>query len=192
MTTGQLIDYLIRRAPDACSRMRLERGDYAYKPGDNQPFVYLIETGIVKIGSLGPLGERVVYDVLQPGETFGDLDYLDDVEFFEFAQSATPALVVAVALPFFRHVIVNDPVVAGWFNETIVRRWHKAEMRLLHRAHEPVESRLRRLQEQYSQPVTDADGLLCTAFKLLSHQEMADLIGATRQTVSKKLKRISA
>lgn len=190
MTTDGLTDYLIRQSPKACSRKRLERGDYIYKPGEDEPFVYLIEKGIVKIGSLGPLGERVVYDVLQPGETFGNLDYIDEAEFFEFAQAATSLSVLTVELPFFRHIIINDPAVAEWFNETVVRRWHKAEMRLLHRAREPLDSRLIRLKDQYGQVVKDADAASHCAFVLLSHQEIADLVGATRQTVSKKLRHI--
>lgn len=188
MTLDDLTHYLIDRSPATCSWQRLERGEYVYKPGDDEPFIYLIGRGVVKIGSLGPQGERVVYDVLQPGETFGDLDYIDDVEFFEFAQAATSLSLFVVHLSFFRHVIIHDPVVAEWFNETMVRRWYKAERRLLHRAHEPVERRLMQLQQQYDQPVRDADGVNHQIFELLSHQEMADLIGATRQTVSKKLK----
>ncbi|AQG79522.1 Crp/Fnr family transcriptional regulator [Spirosoma montaniterrae] len=190
MTTDILTDYLITQSPKACLRKRLERGDYIYKPGDDAPYVYLLEKGVVKIGSLGPLGERVVYDVLRPGEVFGDLDYLDEVEFFEFAQAATSLSIVVVQLSFFRHIIIHDPVVAEWFNETIVRRWYKAEMRLLHRAHETVENRLYRLKEQHIQVVKDADGLAHQVLQLLSHQEIADLVGATRQTVSKKLRRM--
>lgn len=190
MTTDLLPDYLIGQSPGTSTRRRLERGDYVYKSGDNEPFIYLIEKGIVKIGSLGPLGERVIYDVLLPGETFGDLDYLDDAEFFEFAQAATSLSVVAVERPFFRYIIVHDPVVAEWFNKTIVRRWHKAEMRLLHRARETVERRLLQLKEHYRKAVNDADDVSHQVLGLLSHQEIADLIGATRQTVSKKLRAV--
>lgn len=192
MVTDLPPDHLLKLVPSACSRKRWERGDYIYKPGEEEPFVYLIEKGIVKIGSLGPFGERVVYDVLQPGETFGNLDYLDEVEFFEFAQPATSVSLIAIELAAFRYLIINDPTVAEWFNETIVRRWHKAETRLLQRAHETAERRIFRLKEQFNRQVNDADGITHTVFELLSHQDIADLVGATRQTVSKKLRNVDA
>lgn len=190
MTLASISDYFLDQVPDACTRCRVERGEYVYKVGDNQPLIYLIERGVVKTGSLGPQGERVVYDVLQPGETFGDLDYLDEVEFFEFAQAATSAVVLAVDRSVFRHRTVHDPVVAEWFGQAVVRRWYKAEVRLLQRARETVENRLLHLSRQYGTPVRDADHGLHLPFELLSHQEMADLVGATRQTVSKKLKQV--
>lgn len=47
---------------------RVDKGAYVYQPGDAQTHIHLIEAGVVKIGSYSPDGERVLYDVLQPGE----------------------------------------------------------------------------------------------------------------------------
>ncbi|WP_461095763.1 Crp/Fnr family transcriptional regulator [Spirosoma luteolum] len=179
------------RQQSAVTSMRVAAGQFLYKPTDESPFIFLIDTGAVKIGSLGPLGERVTYDLLLPGETFGNLHYLDSdgVEFFEFAQAATAASLLAVELAYFRHIIIHDPVVAEWFNRVVVRRWCKAETRLLHMAHADTDTRLQALQRAYNQSITDADGRVHNALRLLSYQEMADLTGTTRQTVSKKLNR---
>lgn len=168
---------------------RFDKGTYVYQPGDAQTHIYLIESGVVKIGSYSPNGDLVIYDVLQPGEFFGNLNYLSTItEFFEFARTMTSVTVLSVELAFFKHSIVHDPVASAWFNENVVRRWWKAETRLLAMARGSIETRLENLRHEYDKLVRDSDGRPHNVFDLLSHQNIADLTGATRQTVSKKLK----
>jgi len=171
-------------------KQQFEQNTLVYQPGDPQTHIRLIGKGAVKIGSYSPEGDRVVYDVLQPGEFFGDLSYLDtdNVEFFEFARTITSATVLSVALPFFRHVIVHDPIMSDWFNQQVVRRWWKAETRLLYMTRNDVDARLENLRKEYTKPVPDSQNRLHCVFDLLSHQTLADLTGTTRQTISRKLK----
>ena len=160
-----------------------------YQPGDEQTHIHLVEKGVVKIGSYSPDGEQVVYDVLQPGEFFGDLHYLDNgVEFFEFAKAITSVAVLSIALPFFKRMVVHDPVLSNWFNSCVVRRWWKAETRLLHMTRGDIEARLDNLRREYDKPVRDSEDRFHNIVSLLSHQTIADLTGTTRQTVSRKRK----
>ncbi|MEZ0482969.1 Crp/Fnr family transcriptional regulator [Fibrella aquatica] len=183
-----LIDQLLDHCAHSWTRQYLEVGEYVYQPADVDANIYLIEKGLVKIGSLGTLGERVLYDLLQPGELFGDLNYLDEAEFFEFAQAATSLSVLAIDRRAFRQAVRIDPVLADWFQQTLVRRWHRAEVKLFQRSSEPVECRIRHLEQQYSSSIADAHNRLFRPFDQLSLQEIGDLVGATRQTVSRKVK----
>ncbi len=190
MASPSLYEYLLNH-PDQNSLeiKKFDKGTYIYEPGDNQSRIYLIERGVVKIGSYSTDGERVIYDVLQPGETFGDLDYLDGgIEFFEFARAVTSVTALAIDLAFFKHIILHDVVASEWFNVAIVRRWWKAETRLLHMTRGNIDARLDNLRRQYQNVIVDNEGHLHHPFDLLSHQDLADLTGSTRQTVSKKLR----
>jgi CRP-like cAMP-binding protein len=188
MSVSTITSALLDRCPQACARHQLEPGRFVYQPADVDTTIYLLEKGLVKIGSLGAMGERVLYDLLQPGELFGDLDYLDEAEFFEFAQAATPLSILAIHRPTFRHAVVHDPGLAAWFQETLVRRWHRAETRLLHRSSESVAERIDRLNRQYATPIPDAHNRLHHPLDRLSLQEIGDLVGTTRQTVSRTIK----
>lgn len=183
-----IIDTLLAQWPQACTRQYLEPGSYIYQPADVDTHLYLIEKGLVKIGSLGAVGERILYDLLQPGDLFGDLDYLDDAEFFEYAQAATPLSVLAIDRPMFRYAVMHHPLMADWFQQMLVRRWHRAETRLLHRSSESVDERIDRLDQQYATFVSDAHNRPHRPLDRLSLQEIGDLVGATRQTVSRKIK----
>lgn len=191
MQVSILLNHLQNQA-NAWQNVRFQtfvKGVYIYQPGDHQTHIHLIRQGVIKIGSYSPGGERVVYDVLQPGEFFGDLDYLDNgIEFFEFAKALTTVSVVSIELSFLKHIIVHDPVASEWFNNCVVRRWWKAETRLLHMTRGDIDVRLNNLRKEYDKPVRDSEGRMQTVFDLLSHQDLADLTGSTRQTISKKLK----
>lgn len=183
-------DWLSRvNAHGDVSVQKFGKGSYVYQPGDEQTHIHLIEKGIVKIGSYSPDGERVVYDVLQPGEFFGDLNYLGNgIEFFEFAKTITSVTVLSIALPFFRYAIVHDPALSEWFNSNVVRRWWKAETRLLHMTRGDIDARLDNLRRECDKSVYDSEGRQHNVFDRLSHQIIADLTGSTRQTISKKLR----
>ena len=191
MRAPSLYDYLLPNSGHTHVRIeKYEKGAYIYQPGDELPQIFLINKGAVKIGSYSNDGERVIYDVLQPGEIFGNLDYLNEggIEFFEFARAVTSVAVMAIDRDYFKHIIVHDPVASEWFNVAVVRRWWKAETRLLHMTRSDIEARLGVLRKEYDKPIIDNAGYRHNLFGLLSHQDLADLTGTTRQTISKKLK----
>jgi len=188
MPLHNAVQQLLDECSHSWSQQTIKPGDFVYQPADADTNLYLIHKGLVKIGSLGDWGQRVLYDLLQPGELFGDLDYLNEVVFFEYAQAATPVFVFAIDRPAFRHAVTHNPVLAQWFNETIVRRWHRTEIRLLHRNGLSVDDRIRHLQKQYTPLIRDANGQQQRPFDQLSYQEIGDLVGATRQTVSRKIR----
>ena len=191
MQAATVHNYLLSQAnaPENGRVQTFDKGVVVYQPGDEQTYIHLIEKGVVKIGSYSPDGERVVYDIRQPGEFFGDLQYLGNgVEFFEFAKAVTSVTVLSIALPFFKHGVVHDLVLSDWFNSSVIRRWWKAETRLLHMTRGNIEARLDNLRKEYDKTVCDGEGRPHNVFSLLSHQVIADLTGTTRQTISRKLK----
>lgn len=188
MSLSITIQQLLDKCTSDWSRRTVKAGDFLYAPGDVDTHVYLIEKGLIKIGSLGDWGQRILYDMLQPGELLGDLDYLDDTTFFEYAQAATSASLFAINRGAFRYAVSHTPSLANWFSEMVVRRWHRTEVRLLHRNGLSVEERIRHLQKQYSALISDASNQPQHPFSQLSYQDIGDLVGATRQTVSRKIR----
>jgi len=191
MSHPNTVQQLLAECPDKWTYKTFRPGDFIYQPDDVGTHLYLLEKGFVKIGSLGDYGQRVLYDLLQPGDLFGDLDYLDDVTFFEFAQATTSVALHAIDRSAFRYAVTHNPLLAGWFSELIVRRWYRAEVRLLHRSGSSVDERILQLEKQYARLTPDVDGQLHRPFDHLSYQDIGDLVGATRQTVSRKLQILS-
>jgi CRP/FNR family transcriptional regulator, cyclic AMP receptor protein len=70
-------DQLEPLAPAIRSRS-FARGSYVFHEGDPGTTFYVIHTGQVKIARLGRTGEEVVFAILLPGDTFGELALFDD------------------------------------------------------------------------------------------------------------------
>ena len=49
-----------------------------YLPGDPSRNVYLLKQGRVKIANTAPSGKEITFEILEPGEIFGELDVLED------------------------------------------------------------------------------------------------------------------
>lgn len=188
MPFSDAVQLLLDTCPHSWLEKTVQAGDFVYQPADVDTHVYLLVQGLIKIGSLGEWGQRVLYDFLQPGELFGDLDYLDEAVFFEYAQAATSVSLVTIDRAAFRYAVTHTPLLAEWFSQLVIRRWHRTEVRLLHRNGLAVDERIRHLQTQYSALITDASGQFRRPFDYLSFQEIGDLVGATRQTVSRKIR----
>lgn len=63
----------------AASRERRDpKGAFIFREGDPANAMFIVAGGQVKIGRIGQRGDEVVFTVVQPGETFGELALLED------------------------------------------------------------------------------------------------------------------
>ncbi len=166
----------------------LERGQYLYQPTDRQDTLYVVERGVLKVGSYSPRGKEVTYDVLTRGELVGNLQYLPDNTFSEFARALTSVLVVLHPVRTFKKLVQQDVHLAHEFHQMIIRRWCRAETRLFHIASLTPTQRVTKLLKQYPSPITDAEGRTHSVRNLLTQQDIANLCGLTRQTTARILK----
>jgi CRP-like cAMP-binding protein len=167
---------------------QVAEGDFIYNSTDTLHYMYEVVTGAVKIGTYTNDGEIMVYDVLGPGEFFGNLKYLNG-GFFEFSKAAVGCEIRCYELTFFKRIINEDPVLADWFHYYLVKRWCEAETRLVKMKSKKIEDKVNFLREKYATVVKTVDGKSLSIFNLLTKQELGDLIGVSRQTLSKALKK---
>lgn len=145
--------------------------------------VYIIRSGLVKIGGYGPQGDEVIYDLGYPGEFCGNLKYLGGGRFQEFVWALTPVRATSYDLRAFKRQLHTDQHFHDWFMRVMVMRWARTEARLFRISSMSPEDRLRVLLEEITIDGTDGR-------ELLSQIDLANLTGMTRQTVAKILARI--
>ena len=178
--------------PSVGETLVCERGDYLYLPTDRLKTLFLIDQGAIKVGSYSAKGQEVTYDVLTAGELVGNLHYLPNNTFSEFAKALTRVRVTTYPVRAFKQRVRQDIGLADRLQQMIVRRWCRAETRLFHIASLSGSQRVVRLLEQYPCQIADADGHRFALRDLLTQQDMADLCGITRQTTSRILKNIAS
>lgn len=190
-----LYDYLRDVCQDSLATNIQERVVNAqtilYQPPQRVTPIFEVVRGVVKVGSHSSKGEEVTHYVLKPGDFFGNLQYLN-VGFAEFAKTLTAVQLRAYNPSFFRTVTTQYPEVSEWFAKKLVGRWYQAEKQLFTVTGLNAQEKVARTLIQYEGIIEDAGGRKLLLRELLTLQDIADLTGMTRQTVSKVVKRIHA
>lgn len=185
-----LFEYLADHQVEGYSQVKsleAEKGTLLYQPPQRITPIYELVKGAVKIGTYSPQGEEICYDLLRPGDFFGNLQYLNG-QFSEFARTLTPVILRSYEQPFFKKITTHIPEISEWFSYKLVSRWCMAEDRLYAVRSMDAREKVQRIIKQFQGNLEDATGKNQLVFDLLTMQDLADLTGMTRQTVSKVIK----
>jgi len=184
-------DLFERLSPEEVARIEsrsrsrsFKRGGLIYLPSDRGDAVLLLTSGRVKIYHLTAEGKQALLAFVDPGELFGELALLDSGQREEFAEAMEDTSVVRIPREEIHRLIEAHPTVSVGVTRLMGLRRRRVERRLkslLFRSNrERLIHLLIELAEKYGRP--QADGLLIGI--KLSHQDLASMIGSTRETVT--------
>ena len=155
-----------------------------YLTGDPSRNVYLLKRGHVKIANTAPSGKEVTFDILEPGEVFGELDAMEDAPRSTSAETLDDALICVIPRKDFDQYLAMHPNMTIKLTKLIGLRLKKIQSRVEDLVFRDVPARLAHLLSELSKTegVADKQGIRLKV--KLTHQEMANLIGCSRETVS--------
>ncbi|MFT7631609.1 MAG: CRP/FNR family cyclic AMP-dependent transcriptional regulator [Mariniblastus sp.] len=167
------------------SRMRkLKRGEPVYLPHEQADGVILVAQGRVKICHATPDGKQSILGFIDAGEIFGELALLGTERRDEYVETTEKSTLVLLPKQALQHVIRKYPDLVLGVTKLIGVRRQRVEKRLrnlLFRSNrERVIHLLLELSEKYGVQTENEISLNIR----LSHQEMACIIGSTRETVT--------
>ena len=174
----------IRRMESASRMKKFKRGETVYLPADAADGVLLVVSGRIKICHVTPEGKQSILVFVEPGEVFGELALVDPTIRQEYAEATENAQIVLIPREEVQRCMRNQPDLTLGITKLIGTRRRRVERRLrnllFHSNRERLIYLLLELIEQYGQRV---EGGIELGIKL-SHQEMANIIGSTRETVT--------
>ena len=167
------------------SRMRkLKRGEPVYLPHEQADGVILVAQGRVKICHATPDGKQSILGFIDAGEIFGELSLLGGERRDEYAETTEKTTLVLLPKQALLQIIRKYPDIVLGVTKLIGMRRQRVEKRLrnlLFRSNrERVIHLLLELCEKYGEVADEGISLNIR----LSHQEMACIIGSTRETVT--------
>ncbi len=170
---------------EAQSQLRkLKKGDPVYLPTEQADGVLLIAQGRVKVCHATPDGKQSILGFLDVGEIFGELSILGNERRDEYVEAAEKTTLVLLPKEAITAVLRKYPELVLGITKLIGVRRQRVEKRLrnlLFRSNrERVIHLIIELCEKYGRQ-TEAG---ITLEIRLSHQEMASIIGSTRETVT--------
>ena len=177
--------------PDAIARMaeRVElrearRRDVIYLPGDPGRSLFFVHGGRVKVSKVTRDGKSLTLAYHGPAELFGDSCLLDGGPRTEMAEAVENAMLTQIERGDFERLLANHAHLGAQMTKLMVIRRRELETKVEALVFRDVTSKLAelllKLGNEYG--VDDARGTM-VALKI-THQELANLIGSTRETVS--------
>lgn len=165
-------------------RRRFAKDEMVFHAGSPSDDVYILLDGRVKVFELSKEGKEVILWFCFPGELFGLSEILRRGAREVNAQACSHVDVLSIKCNDFEKYIQQHPHLALQVIELLSYRLRELSDVLLNLASDDVTSRviklITRLSARYGKPLGDGVHLDIA----LTHQEMADMIGTSRQTVT--------
>ncbi|HEY7878665.1 MAG TPA: Crp/Fnr family transcriptional regulator [Gemmatimonadaceae bacterium] len=149
-------------------------------PGDS---LFLVKNGRVKVVLIGEDGREVILGILSVGDHFGELSLIDGHPRSAHVIAMDDAQLIVLRREDFRRRVVESPKVAWALLVEISRRLRRADEQIGSLVLLDVDGRIARLLlDAATESGSD------TIDKRLTHQTIAQMIGASRETVSRAMR----
>jgi CRP/FNR family transcriptional regulator, cyclic AMP receptor protein len=155
-----------------------------YLPGDRAQGVFFVAQGRVKISKVTRDGKELTLAYRTGGDFFGEPCLLEGGAREEMAEAMESTMAVEVDRETLDQVLSSNGTAAYWFARALIVRRKDLEARVEQLIFKDVSAKLAELLLELGQQygVEEPRGLILNL--KITHQEMANLIGSTRETVS--------
>jgi CRP/FNR family cyclic AMP-dependent transcriptional regulator len=165
-----------------------KRGRFVYMQGDRADTVYVLKEGRVKLSVLSESGKEFAIDIIQPGEIFGEFALLDESARSNMAQALDDARMWGFGKRDFTRLLETRVKLAMNYIRLVGERRRRMEKKLSDITAKDVAARVCELLHELSTSAEpSAAGASGESLVPLTHQDVASLIGAARQTTTSVL-----
>ena len=166
----------------------LAKSERVFQAGELADHVYFLKEGHVKIYRRGHFGRKLTLVILKPGEIFGELTLTAGESHEQEAEALETSTICSTTDRDFRALLDLKPALALRVMQRLGQQTRLLERKIASLVFKDVPARLAEtlleLGDDYGQPC--AHGLAQEL--VITQQDLADLIGATRQVVNATLK----
>ncbi len=168
-------------------RQRFGRDEVVFYQGDPGDSFYVILTGQVKVSVSSPEGQEAILVMLDDGESFGELALLDEQPRSATIEATRPTEVLVMRKDEFHRLIHSHPDIALHLLRVMTKRLRDTDQLVQDAAFLDVAERLAKkllaLVESHGRKTERGTELDIH----LTQQDLAAMIGATRESVNKQL-----
>jgi CRP-like cAMP-binding protein len=194
-------DLIIRQAPlfsalddddatslrESMATEKLSRGKILFREGQEGDRLYVVVEGKIKLGTTSSDGRENLLSILGPGEMFGELSLFDPQPRTSTATAVTDARLVSLAHEAVIGLVTTHPQTSLELLRRLAQRLRKSNDILADLVFADVPGRVAKaimdLGERFG--TLKDDGLHVNHD--LTQEELAQLVGASRETVNKSL-----
>jgi CRP/FNR family transcriptional regulator, cyclic AMP receptor protein len=163
------------------------RGHTVFAEGEPGDRLFIIISGKVKIGRRSPDGRENLLAIMGPSDMFGELSIFDPGPRTSSATTITDACAVSMDRDALRAWIADRPEIAQQLLRVLARRLRRTNNNLADLIFTDVPGRVAKQLLGLAQRFGTQEGGALRVTHDLTQEEIAQLIGASRETVNKAL-----
>ncbi len=158
-----------------------------FSEGDESKSFYVILDGKVHVGINDEEGKEIIFSILGKGEYFGEMALTDGEPRSAFVMTKEPTKLFMISKKNFNELLLANPDIMLNFLKGVQKRLRQASKKIESLALMDVYGRVARLLIQ----LAGSPGPEATVNDKLTHQEIANMVGASREMVSRVLKELT-
>ena len=174
----------LHRLSQVAVRRRAGRNEQVVRAGEDAESLIVLLTGRAKVTNFDEEGREIILAWLGPGEFFGEMGLIDGSPRSASVVAVEPCELLAIGKSEFQRCMQENFQVAQKLMQILVRRLREADRNIESLALLDVYGRVARLLLDMSE---DENGKRVVRQKI-SKQDMARMIGASREMVSKVMR----
>ncbi|RPJ14823.1 MAG: Crp/Fnr family transcriptional regulator, partial [Desulfobacteraceae bacterium] len=174
----------LNQMAEAAIRKTFSKNTVLINEGDETDSLYIICSGKVKAIINDEHGKEVILSIFGPGEYFGEIAFIDGERRSATIITREPTEVLIISSGVFRNILSSNPNIAFNLLVGAVKRLREANKQIESLALMDVYGRVARLLVHYAKP--KGDKLFID--EKLTHQEIANMTGSSREMVSRIFK----
>jgi len=156
-------------------------------PGD---YMYIIVEGRVKVTKLSGDGREKILELLDVGDFFGEMSLFDEAPRSASVKGLSDVRILALARKDFLRLLARSPNLALSVIQELTRRLRQVDEQASSLSFQRVKERTMGLLVRLAREDQGQEGRRRTP--VLTHQQIADMIGTSRETVTRAIKGLKA
>lgn len=170
------------------THQRIPRFQFIYMADEKADHIYFLTKGKIKMGTFSNDGREVIREILQPEQLFGELAFSGDAFRIDFAQVMQDEVeLLVVNMNEFRNLMTSVPALAFACITHLNTRLSRAEERLSSLVLKDARERIIEFLVETAGREGRKVGFETLVKHQLTQQEIANLTGTSRQTVTSVL-----
>lgn len=178
---------IIQELRDKTIMCEMVKDEFIYFEEDPSDTIYFLKSGKVKIGNYSDEGKEIIKTILQPGEIFGELSLLNEGTRQDFAMVMEPSKLCKMKKSDFEDLMEKYGHLSLKVSKIMGFRLRKIERRLESLVFKDARSRIVEFIKDQAEANGEKVGFETMIKNNLTHQDIANLTGTTRQTVTEVL-----
>ena len=159
-----------------------EKGRVFFMPSETPDVLFVLKEGRVQLYRLSPEGKKFIIDVLEPGTVFGEMSVIGQGLQNTFAEAVEPCVLCVMSRQDVEMLLREHPSISRHLLEIVGRRAMELEQRVAELSFLDVTRRVASLLWRMYEKSGSVKGY--------SHQDIADLVGTYRETVTQTLNQL--